>query len=60
MLGGDALSPSPAVLRGQQKTLFGLTADVETGQELSSVAAGKSPLYQNRQSLAQITQQNTN
>lgn len=35
-LRGDARSLSPAVLRGQQKILFGLTADVETGQKLLS------------------------
>lgn len=61
MLAGAALCPSPGVLTGQHRNLCGFLPDVETGQEFSSVAARKSfHFIENRQSLAQITQQNIN
>ena len=61
MLAGDALCWSPRVLTGQHRNLCGILPDVETGQEFSSVAARKSfHFIENRQSLAQITQQKIN
>ena len=55
MLGGNALVPSPAVLRGQQKNLSGLIMDVEKRSRiLSSGSKKKLPLYQNRQHLAHL------